>query len=175
MAVAAPATRSPHTPHALSRETLAARWFFALILVQGFHELEHIVQVYQRFVLHNQKGAGILGTWIDVEPIHFAYNGVFLFALLVTYYLGGFLTWDQRKIRPLVWWLFSFSLMFQSYHFTEHIVKFVQYLQTGLNGTPGILGQDFNLVWLHLVFNTVAFVPALLAFFIGKYNRQVNA
>jgi len=44
---------------------IAGLTFLGIVLIQGFHEVEHIVQVIQRFVLHDPKGSGILGSWID--------------------------------------------------------------------------------------------------------------
>jgi hypothetical protein len=69
----------------------------------------------------------------------------------------------------------TFGLIFEGYHFVEHVFKIVQFLDTGMNGTPGILGHFFNLVWLHFVYNTIAYVPLLMVFFIDGYHRSAMA
>ncbi len=46
--------------------------FLALVLLQGFHELEHVTQVLQRYLLGIPDGNGLLGSLADVEPLHFA-------------------------------------------------------------------------------------------------------
>lgn len=148
---------------------LAGLVFWGIVLLQGFHELEHVVQVFQRFVFNDPKGAGILGSWIDIEPVHLAYNAGFLFLLATIYTLSGALSQEGRP-RPLVFWLMTFALVFQSYHFIEHTFKIAQFLESGMNGTPGILGNFFNIVWLHFFYNTVVYVPAVLAFFLGGFH-----
>src|SRR3989442_1175137 len=47
---------------------------FAVVVLQGFHELEHIIQVVQRYVLEIPNGNGLLGSVVDFEPLHFSYN-----------------------------------------------------------------------------------------------------
>lgn len=59
-----------------SSPALAA--FLALVLVQGFHEIEHLVQVAQRMALGIPDGNGVLGSVIDIEPLHFGYNTIYL-------------------------------------------------------------------------------------------------
>ena len=144
--------------------------FVGTVLLQGFHELEHVVQVFQRFVFDNPKGAGILGTWLDIEPVHVGYNAGFLLLLGLCYWLGGFLSREARP-SPAGFWLMTFALLFQSYHLGEQLFKITQFVMSGMNGTPGILGHNFNLVWLHFTYNTLVYVPFLLAFYLGGFYR----
>jgi hypothetical protein len=148
--------------------------FLGLILLQGFHEVEHVVQVFQHFVFNNPKGAGLLGTWVDIEPVHVAYNGAFLLLIGLCFWVGGF-AGELARRRPITFWLMTFALAFEGYHFVEHIFKIVQFIDTGKNGTPGILGRFFNLVWLHLSYNTIAYAPLVLVFFIDGYSRRATA
>lgn len=151
--------------------------FLFLVALQGMHEMEHVVQVIQRYVLGNPKGAGILGTWVDVEPVHFAYNVAFLSLILLAYFMGGFYKyWNSRRLIPMIaFWFMSFALVFEAYHMVEHIFKIVQFIESGRNGTPGILGHFVNLVWLHFSYNTIAFVPLMVVFFIDGYYRSIRA
>jgi hypothetical protein len=57
------------------------------------------------------------------------------------------------------------------WHELEHVFKLVQYVQLGVNGMGGILGQGpgglsrlFPIPTLHLAYNTVTYLPALIAF-----------
>ncbi len=156
----------------------AAVAFLCLVLLQGFHEVEHVVQIVQRYVgigsgfFNNPKGAGILGSWLDVEPVHLGYNAVFLFLVGLCFWVGGFYKKDFIRRYPLPFGLMAFALLFEGYHFVEHIVKIVQFIETGKNGTPGILGNFFNLVWLHFAYNTIAYVPLLVVFFMDGYYRS---
>src|SRR5437870_485692 len=114
--------------------------FLALVLMQGFHELEHIVQMIQIYALGNPKGAGIAGSFFDGVPVHLAYNTLFLGLLVATYLLLGLHRGGRQEFGTLVFALMTFAVVWQSWHELEHIVKMVQYLQLGhINNVGGIL------------------------------------
>lgn len=166
--------RTINTASAIQPSHWAGLTFLGIILLQGFHEIEHITQVFQRFVFDNPKGAGILGTWVDIEPVHVGYNGAFLLLIALAFWVGGFLRSLARR-HPLTFGLMTFALLFETYHFVEHIFKLVQFIDTGMNGTPGILGHFFNLVWLHFTYNTIAYIPLVVVFFMDGYYRSAMA
>jgi hypothetical protein len=158
--------------HAFQRRLpVAVAGMAGILLVQGFHEIEHIVQVLQRSVFENPKGAGVLGSWLDIEPVHVAYNVLFLALLALVYVQGRF--WQCRRNERFAFGFMTFSVLFQGYHLVEHIFKIVQFAESGINGTPGILGHLFNLVWLHFAFNTIVFSSFLVAFIAGRWDRDV--
>lgn len=145
--------------------------FLALVLVQGSHELEHVAQVAQRTFLGMPDGNGLLGSVTDIEPLHFAYNSLYLALLVSVFLLLGLHRDGPSAWGPLVAGLVTFSLAFQMWHELEHVFKLVQYLVLGANGTGGILGRGpaglvplFPIPILHLGYNTVAYLPALVAF-----------
>jgi hypothetical protein len=143
--------------------------FLETLLLQGFHEVEHVVQVVQRSVLGVATGAGVLGSVFDVEPVHMIYNAAFL-ALLGTVYLGCRRNPAAIPRRAgLVLGLLALALGLQGYHTVEHLVKMWQYYQTGLNGTPGIVGHWIPVVYLHLGYNTAIYAPVVAAFFLGGF------
>jgi hypothetical protein len=160
-----------------------AQWayltFVTLVCFQGFHELEHIVQVIQVFALSIANGKGIVGSFVDVEPVHFVYNSGFLSLLIATYLLLGLHGEGRRRYGTLTFTLLTFSVVAQCWHELEHVAKIVEYFQLGhQNGTGGILGigpgslrPTFNLVLLHFTYNTVAFTPALIVFFRLGFHR----
>src|SRR5437867_11612761 len=59
--------------------------FLGLLALQGAHEVEHVVQVVQRYVLRIPDGNGVLGHVFDIEPVHLAYNLAFLWILVLLY------------------------------------------------------------------------------------------
>src|SRR6185436_16834822 len=67
--------------------------------------------------------------------------------------------------------LLRISFVFQIWHTVEHVVKMYQFIQTGLNGTPGILGYWIPVVYLHLGYNTLLYAPIVEAFFVGGFNK----
>jgi hypothetical protein len=122
------------------------------------------VQVLQRFVLGIPHGNPIVGQAVDMEPLHFLYNLVLLASLGVLWWAA-----DLRHLRGRDWGtvaflLIAFATLAQSWHMVEHVVKLLQYLATGKNDTPGILGAAFNLPLLHLAYNILVYVPLLAAF-----------
>jgi hypothetical protein len=144
--------------------------FAEMMVLQGIHEVEHIVQVVQRTMLGIGNGAGMLGSAFDIEPVHMIYNVAFL-ALLSGVYLG---CRRDRGVIPKnavqVMLLLQVSFFFQIWHTVEHIVKMWQYFQLGVNGTPGILGYWFSVVFLHFWYNTLLYAPIVIAFFLGGFH-----
>lgn len=158
----------------------AAAVFLAVVLLQGFHELEHMVQVVQRYVLSIPNGNGLVGSLTDVEPLHFAFNSLYLGLLVATYFLLGLDEEGPRRHGRLVFGLLTFALAFQVWHEVEHAFKLEQYFALRVNGTGGIFGQGpgalaprFPIPLLHLVYNTVTYVPALAAF--AALRRRATA
>ena len=163
--------KSPAVEGSQPRLAVAIAGMVGILLVQGFHEIEHIVQVLQRTVLDNPKGAGVLGSWLDIEPVHLAYNVLFLALLALVYVQGRF--WQSRRTERVAFGFMTFSVLFQGYHLVEHLFKIAQFVESGMNGTPGILGHVFNLVWLHFAFNTIVFSSFLVAFIAGRWDRDM--
>lgn len=148
--------------------------FLGLVLFQGVHELEHVVQVIQRSFLGIANGNGLLGSLTDVEPLHFAYNTFYLGLLVWTYLLLGLHRDGPSPKGRLVTGLLTFALAFQMWHELEHVFKLTQFVALGgLNGTGGIFGIGpgaiaplFPIPLLHLAYNTASYVPTLVAFFL---------
>ncbi len=136
--------------------------FLFLLLMQGFHELEHITQVVQRYLLAIPNGNGLVGSLVDVEPLHFAYNTIYLALLIAVYVLLGLHRDGPAAVGRAVTALLTFALAIQMWHELEHVFKLVQFFALGVNGTGGILGQGPGAVLL--AYNTVAYVPAVAAF-----------
>jgi hypothetical protein len=144
--------------------------FLALVLLQGFHELEHVVQVLQRFTFGVPNGNGLIGSVADVEPVHFVYNSLYLGLLLAVFVLLGLHRDGASEHGRLVAGLVTFALAFQMWHELEHVFKIAQYFALHANGTGGVFGQGpgalaplFPIPLLHLAYNTVAYLPALAA------------
>src|SRR5688500_738396 len=144
-----------------------AQIFAAALALQLFHMLEHFVQVAQAKVLGIRPAHGILGSWIDLEWVHFVYNAG-LFVLLV---LSTLTVLRDPRIRPPAGWLWLGGVLaVQTYHTVEHIVKITQHLQTGADPAPGILGFVIDLAWLHFIFNALVTIGMVGAFFkLGFY------
>ena len=145
---------------------------FAIALVfQLVHMLEHVVQVAQGKFLGIKPAHGILGSFFDLEWVHFLYNWG-LYALLI---VATVAVVRERRVHPPVGWLFlGATLAVQSYHVLEHTVKIIQHISTGIDPAPGILGQIYDLIWLHFDFNVIVTVGMVGAFVGLGLSREVS-
>ena len=151
---------------------------YALVF-QGWHVVEHLVQFGQREAFGVPDGNGILGSALDMAPVHFLYNlGYWL--LLVAIYLGLGLHRDgARTYGRAILWLLTFAVAWQTWHMVEHVAQMLQYLAAPRpGGFPGLLGQPngpFVGHRLHLTYNLVAYVPLVVVFFQGDFHKRAKA
>lgn len=137
-----------------------------LAILQSGHMVEHVAQFIQ-WMVHMRLAQGIIGEF-DLEPIHFGFNGMVLvgISLLCTFY-GDVL---RERGGVAAHRLMVFAMCVETYHMTEHVAKIMQYLETGIQGTPGILGRYIPLIPMHFVLNLSTTVPLDTAFFLtGSY------
>ena len=133
-----------------------------MVVVLG-HWVEHIAQAYQIWVLHwsRPKALGALGLafpWlVKSESLHYGYALVML--------IGLFLLRPGFTGRSRAWW--TVALVIQFWHHIEHLLLLIQ-AQTGmyLLGRPvptSILQLAFPRVQLHLFYNSIVFIPMVIA------------
>lgn len=134
--------------------------FTAAVVIQSPHMIEHIAQVIQKFWLKLPVAHGILGM-LDFEWVHFAYNGALILTLSMLIF--GCIRLLQAR-GSAIFSIFVVGVVVQSYHMIEHIVKIIQHIQTGLHGTPGILGNFINPVWFHFSINFLVLVLVIIPF-----------
>jgi hypothetical protein len=144
-------------------ERLVATPWLALLgilaLSQTAHLFEHVAQVVQIHVLHLSGPAarGIVGQ-LDIEWVHFIWNGWVLLALLVL----------LPRFRTNAW-LIGVTL-FAGWHLVEHCVMIGTYIRTGVAGSPGLLSSGGLLFGglpiarpeLHFLYNLVETIPLLV-------------
>lgn len=145
--------------------------FIATVVIQSLHMVEHVAQVIQKFGLGWKEAHGIIGV-LDLEWVHFIYNA----ALLITFYVliskySGFL----KAGGTVLYGVFVADVVLQSYHVIEHLVKINQHIQTGQQGTPGIIGNFVNPILFHFWMN-LAVLGLILIPFIGLrlYRKMGN-
>lgn len=138
------------------------------VAIGGFHLLEHVIQVAQRYAFGMPGGNGIAGSIVDIEPLHFIYNGAYLILLLSVLRAGDGIFGAKRSVaRSLV----IGACALQGFHVVEHTVKMAQYLNMGgVNGVGGIFGVGpgswvplFPVPLLHFAYNLLVYVPFVVA------------
>ena len=149
--------------------------FLLTLALQAFHLVEHVAQVIQKFVLNSPQAHGLIGQ-LDLEQVHFVFNLLYL-ALLI----HVLLRWLTLKVElPNRWRVYTtiltLTVALQSYHQVEHTVKLVQFIQTNVQGTPGIFGLyfDFDGVIFHFIMNTLVFLPGVVVFYCAGLHRQLS-
>ena len=172
MAVSNPAVPNIHAPQMASAsfyEKLNSRWheralqiFMVIVLA---HWAEHLVQAYQIYVLHwpRPKALGLLGLFypwlIQTEALHYGYALVMLIGL-----------WVLRKgfTGPShTWWMVAFGIQF--WHHIEHFLLIYQatvHHNFWHKPVPcSVLQLVFPRVELHLFYNTIVFIPMVVAMY----------
>jgi hypothetical protein len=143
--------------------------FMAIVLA---HWGEHLVQAYQIWVMGwpRPKANGILGLWypwlIKSETLHYGYAVVMLIGL-----------WVLRKGftgRSYTWWMIAFWIQF--WHHIEHFLLISQAtLHHNLFGRPvpcSILQLVFPRVELHLFYNSIVFIPMVIAMYYHMFPPE---
>lgn len=148
-----------------SGHKLGLQIFLVIVLA---HWAEHIAQAIQIWVLGwpVPKARGVLGEWfpwlVKSEALHYGYAFIMLVALIAL--RGGF-TGTART-----WW--NVALVIQIWHHFEHLLLLIQ-AHSGwhLAGKPvptSILQLAFPRVELHLFYNTVVFIPMVIAMILHR-------
>lgn len=136
--------------------------FYALVVTQGGHCLEHIIQMVQIHVLGltGANARGVFGV-LDIEVVHLVWN-----------------TWVMLGVALLLWRFpanaaLRLTALLAGWHTVEHAYIFSVYLSTGVSGTPGLLAQGGALFGglpisradLHCLYNLVESAPLFVGFF----------
>jgi len=155
------------------RHELALRVFMLVVLA---HWGEHLLQAFQIYGLGwpVPEARGILGyffPWlIKSELLHYGYAVVMLAGLWLL--RGGFTGVQDRR-----WWMIAFWIQF--WHHIEHALLQGQAIAgTNLFGAPvptSVLQLWAPRVELHLFYNTVVFVPMMVAMYYHLFPPSVGA
>jgi hypothetical protein len=150
----------------------AALNVFLVVVVA--HWAEHLVQAYQIWVLGRPRpqARGILGQlypWlVSSEWLHYGYAIVMLVFL--------FLLRPAFAGRARTWWTVALAIQF--WHHIEHLMLLIQ-AQSGHNffGKPvptSLLQLVLPRVELHLFYNSIVFVPMVIAMYLHARPRPAE-
>lgn len=150
----------------------ALQLFMFIVLA---HWAEHLTQAFQIFVLGwpRPEAGGVLGLWfpwmVKSEVLHYGYALVMLVGLWVL--RSGFVG------RGYTWWMIAFGIQF--WHHIEHALLQGQAL-VGVNlfnsPVPISIAQLFiPRVELHLIYNTIVFVPMVIGMYYHMFPAPEDA
>jgi hypothetical protein len=145
-------------------------------VVQSFHMLEHVVQVIQVNVQDAEVRRGLAGAAFDTEWVHFGYNLAVLLFLVWAWRMTARLDPAWRPAAVGYGFVLS-ALLIQTYHLAEHVAKILQHVTSGLDPAPGLIGDQFGLVWFHFGINLAVYAGFVIAIgpLIGPAVREVVA
>jgi len=136
------------------------------------HWAEHLAQAYQIWVLGwaRPKARGVLGMWfpwlVTSEWLHYGYALVML--------VGLFLLRRGFVGRARGWW--TVALVIQFWHHVEHLLLLVQaqthHFLFGKAVPTSVLQLAFPRVELHLFYNSVVFIPMIIAVYLHLRPRE---
>jgi hypothetical protein len=154
----------------------------AVVLIQGGHVVEHIMQLVQVFVLgvREEDALGLLGYVLQFngteEWLHLGYNTFYLLALYA-------LILPLWRITPAVlsYWVFGFyvaaSVWIETWHIVEHGVIIANVIANGGCPCPGIGDVALGLsdTVLHFIYNALAYAGLAYAYLLVLRDRRGSA
>ena len=159
-AAAGRATRRWLRPAAPKRGSGAV--LLTLAAIQGFHQFEHLLQVWQVTVADAEVRTGLLGAAVDNEWLHLAFNSVVLLALVIAVGEVRAMSLPGATLQRAGRWLLA-TVAVQGYHLAEHVAKISQHVALGIDPAPGLLGARVGLVAFHMGINLAVTVGLLAA------------
>lgn len=144
--------------------------FYALVITQGGHVVEHVVQVTQIHVIGTppKQARGVFGA-LDIEWVHFVWNTWVLFAVVLLLF--------RFRRNPFLW----ATLVFAVWHEIEHAFLISKYIASGAPGHPGLAAQGGILGGglpiarpdLHFFYNVLETLP-LIGGFVFQLRRTYD-
>jgi hypothetical protein len=139
----------------------------AIMVIQGGHMVEHVVQLLQVtvFGVPDDKALGLLGYLVQFngteEWLHLGYNTTFLIAL----YALAVPLW--RVLPRIAFWTFAVAcLWLETWHIVEHGVIISHVIANGGCPCPGIGDAALSIsdTVLHFFYNAIATTGLVIAF-----------
>jgi hypothetical protein len=156
-------------------------FFAGVMLVQGVHVIEHIIQLIQVFILDvpEDDALGLLGYVYQFkgteEFLHLGFNASYLLALFLL-----IVPLKRRTPDPVpVWAMATFAVGavgLESWHMVEHIVIITHVLQNNGCPCPGIVDAATGIpdTVLHFFYNAITYAAVVVPFWFVINNRSYS-
>ncbi|MFN0145785.1 MAG: hypothetical protein ACKVT1_04685 [Dehalococcoidia bacterium] len=146
--------------------------FFAVVIIQGIHVFEHIVQLAQVYLfgVSDDDAFGLLGYVFKPqnteEWLHLGFNGSYLAALylllipLLALARAGAVPWRAFAVYAIA------GVGLESWHVVEHAVIISNVVQNNGCPCPGIGDRVLGVTdtQLHFVYNAIAYAATVVGF-----------
>jgi hypothetical protein len=163
-------------PPATDGRAIGARllaFYTVVVVVQGVHVIEHIIQLIQVFVLGvpDDQALGLLGYVFAFqgteEWLHIVFNVLYLISLVVI----GWGLWRSPVARSVVprfgmMAFVFFGVSLEAWHVVEHVVIISNVVANNGCPCPGILDSRLGVsdTVLHFGYNAIAYSATILPF-----------
>jgi hypothetical protein len=153
-------------------------FFAGVMLVQGVHVIEHIIQLVQVFILHvpEDDALGLLGYVYQFkgteEFLHLGFNATYLLALLLLIVPLKRRTPQPVPVRGFVTFVVG-AVGLESWHMVEHTVIITHALQNNGCPCPGILDAATGIpdTVLHFFYNAITYAAVAVPFWFVIKNE----
>jgi hypothetical protein len=168
-------------PRAALLSDRAFYFMTAVVVIQGGHVVEHVIQLAQVFVfgVPEADALGLLGYLIQFngteEWLHLGYNTFYLLALYA-------LILPLWRITPAVlprwafWFYLAASVWLETWHIVEHGVIIANVIENSGCPCPGIGDVALGLsdTVLHFVYNAIAYAGLAYAYLLVLRSRRAR-
>lgn len=146
------------------------RLYWGVVIVQGIHMFEHVVQLIQvyAFGVPDDNALGLLGYVFQFngteEWLHLVFNGSYLLALMVLFVgILGLYFDDVLSTGTFIGYLLL-GLGLETWHGIEHVVIIHNVIRNGGCPCPGIgdVALGVTDTQLHFVYNLIAYTGTLI-------------
>jgi hypothetical protein len=158
-------------------------FFAALVVIQGVHMFEHVVQLLQVtvFDVAEDDALGLLGYVLAIqgteEWLHLGFNGTYLLGLL------ALVVPLWRRVPTLLpmsaFAIFAAGVALETWHGAEHAVIIANVLANDGCPCPGIVDSRAGIsdTYLHFAYNAAVYaaVVATFAFVVRSKRRGANS
>jgi len=158
-------------PLADTLDRVFPRLFIAVVVIQGVHVVEHVIQLAQVYIfgVADDDALGLLGyvfQFQDTEEwLHLAFNSSYLLALYA-------LVLPMRRFtpQPIPFWAFGVfaigAVGLESWHVVEHSVIISNVIKNNGCPCPGIGDRALGVTdtILHFVYNSAAYAATVTPF-----------
>jgi len=145
--------------------------YTAVMIIQGIHVFEHIVQLIQVYLLDvpDDEALGVLGYLLRLqgteEWLHLVFNAAYAMALwLLLFPLRAYV---PQLVPVWAFWVFViFGVGLESWHVVEHGVIIAHVIHNAGCPCPGIGDAALGITdtVLHFWYNAIAYLAALVPF-----------
>ncbi len=148
------------------------RLYWGVVIVQGIHMFEHVVQLIQvyAFGVPDDDALGLLGYVFQFngteEWLHLVFNVSYLLALAVLFVGILGLYFDDVLSRATFMGYLLLGLGLETWHGIEHVVIIHNVIRNGGCPCPGVgdVALGVTDTQLHFVYNLIAYTGTLIPF-----------